>query len=47
MPSSGSTDAAALVSQESGFVTIFRTLPNRAMGDAATRRGEKAERAFW
>ena len=47
MPSSGSTEAAALVSHANGLVTILRTLPSRAIGEAATRRGEKAERAFW
>lgn len=46
MPNSGSTLAAALVSQANGFVTIFRTLPSNAMGEAATRRGEKAERGL-
>jgi hypothetical protein len=51
MPRSCSTVLAAAaaavpVSHESGFVTILRTLPRRAMGEAATRRGEKAERAF-
>lgn len=44
MPSSGSAAAAALVSHERGFVTILRTLPRRAIGEAATRKGEKAER---
>lgn len=44
MPSSGSTEAAALVSHERGFDTILRTLPSSAMGEAATRSGEKAER---
>lgn len=45
MPSSGSTEAATLVSHENGFATILRTLPSRAMGEAAARSGEKAERA--
>lgn len=45
IPSSGSTDdATVLVSQDNGFVTIFRTLPSSAIGVAATRIGEKAER---
>lgn len=44
MPNSGSTAAAALVSHDKGFVTIFRTLPSRAMGEAATRKGERVER---
>ncbi len=44
MPNSGPVEAEAPVSQESGFVTILRTLPSRAMGVAATRSGENAER---
>lgn len=47
IPRSDSTVDAALVSHDKGFDTILRTLPSNSMGEAATRRGEKAERVGW